>query len=127
MTPADQKNLLEDYNIVVDTLKKKLDALEEMQRGRNNTRRSVGGGVGTMDSIRYEQIDEISKAIKREQSLAAQAASTERAPLVRLSDEELDEIRQADNGALNFVTLKQFKSVAYAVMGAMERVNRSRQ
>lgn len=32
-----------------------------------------------------------------------------------LSDERLDAIRQADSGALNFVTLRQFRAIARAI------------
>lgn len=32
-----------------------------------------------------------------------------------LSDERLDAMRQADNGALNFVTLRQFRAIARAI------------
>lgn len=32
------------------------------------------------------------------------------------SDAELDALRQADNGALNFVTLRQFRTIARAVL-----------
>ena len=32
------------------------------------------------------------------------------------TDAELDALRQADNGALNFVTLRQFRTVARAVL-----------
>lgn len=32
------------------------------------------------------------------------------------SDAELDALRQADNGALNFVTLSQFRTIARAVL-----------
>lgn len=112
-----QKDQTNEYNIVIDTLQKKLDALEEMQRGCDNIRRSVGGGVGMMDSIRYEQIDELSKAIKREQALAALAEPTERVPLVRLTDEKVDEILEEWP---DFTWMKPF---ANAIMDAMDRVN----
>lgn len=65
MNQNEQNN---DYNIVIDTLQKKLEALQEIQRGSDNSRRVVGGGVGMMDSIRYEQIDELTKAIEREKA-----------------------------------------------------------
>ena len=32
------------------------------------------------------------------------------------SDAEMDALRQADNGALNFVTLRQFRIIARAVL-----------
>ena len=65
-----QNEKTNDYNIVIDTLQKKLSALEEIQNGCDNIRRSVGGGIGMMDSIRYEQIDELRKAIEREKAIA---------------------------------------------------------
>ena len=34
------------------------------------------------------------------------------------SDAELDALRQADNGALNFVTLRQFRIIARAALVA---------
>ena len=38
-----------------------------------------------------------------------------------LSDERLDAMRQADNGALNFVTLRQFRAIARAIEAEARR------
>lgn len=38
-----------------------------------------------------------------------------------LSDERLDAIRQADSGALNFVTLRQFRAIAHAIEAEARR------
>lgn len=54
----------EEYCVILDTLQKKLDALIEMQKGCDNSRMIIGGGIGMMDCIRYEQIDELTNAIK---------------------------------------------------------------
>lgn len=41
------------------------------------------------------------------------------APVQPLTDDRLDELRQADTGALNFVTLRQFRAVARSVERAL--------
>ncbi len=38
-----------------------------------------------------------------------------------LSDERLDAMRQADNGALNFVTLREFRAIARAIEAEARR------
>lgn len=38
-----------------------------------------------------------------------------------LSDERLDAIRQADSGALNFVTLRQFRAIARSIEAEARR------
>ena len=38
-----------------------------------------------------------------------------------LSDERVDAMRQADNGALNFVTLRQFRAIARAIEAEARR------
>lgn len=38
-----------------------------------------------------------------------------------LSDERLDAIRQADSGALNFLTLRQFRAIARAIEAEARR------
>lgn len=133
----------DDYNIVIDTLQKKLDALEEMQRGCNNLNRSIGGGIGMMDSIRYEQIDELSKAIKREKDIAhvnetpkiehdgadvlTKAGDVDHIgdanKMVRLTEEEIaDEYSKAD-AYLMMCDEYEFGLVANAIMDAMEKIN----
>lgn len=74
----------DQYNVVIDTLQKRIDEIEEMQKGCDRQRMVIGGGMGLMDCIRYEQMDELRQAIKREQALAAEPAQ-----LVRLTDEEI--------------------------------------
>lgn len=58
----------DQYNIVIDTLQKRLDEIEEMQKGCDRQRMVIGGGMGLMDCIRYEQMDELREAIKREKA-----------------------------------------------------------
>lgn len=57
----------DEYNIVVDTLQKKLESLEEIQKGCDRLNSTLGGGVGIMDCVRYEQMNQLREAIKREQ------------------------------------------------------------
>lgn len=58
----------DEPNVVIDALQTKLDALEKMQKGCDNINSSIGGGMGIMDCIRYEQMDELREAIKREKA-----------------------------------------------------------
>jgi len=50
----------EDYDVVVDTLQKHRAILWKMTNSNLN---SEFGGMGIMDQIRLEQIDELDKAI----------------------------------------------------------------
>jgi hypothetical protein len=61
---------------------------------------------------------EIVAAVERVQAKPAATTSASVATLAvkqPLSDEQIDALRQQDNGALNFVTLRQFRVVARAV------------
>jgi hypothetical protein len=51
----------EEYDVVVDVLQKHYDKLWEMNR-RNMT--SEFTGMGIMDDIRFEQMDQLQQAIK---------------------------------------------------------------
>lgn len=46
------------------------------------------------------------------------------AKLVRLTDQEIFNLREADNGKLNFVTFREFRLIANATMAAMEEKNK---
>jgi len=50
----------EDYDVVVDVLQKHRDKLWEMNKRNAN----VELGFGIMDQIRFEQMDQLDKAIK---------------------------------------------------------------
>ena len=50
----------EDYDVVVDVLQKHRDKLWKM----NQTNANVELGFGIMDQIRFEQMDQLDKAIK---------------------------------------------------------------
>ena len=51
----------EDYDVVIDTLQKKRDALWKMTQQNMN---SEFMSMGIMDDIRLEQIDQLDNAIK---------------------------------------------------------------
>lgn len=119
--------MADEYNIVVDTLQKKLDEIEEMQKGCDKQRRVIGGGIGLMDCIRYEQMDELRQAIKREQALADVNETPKnehdsgdvlkRSPLVRLTKVEVAGL--IDEGAF----LGNCYEIANAIMDAMDKKN----
>lgn len=50
----------EDYDVVVDVLQKHRDKLWEMNKSNAN----LELGFGIMDQIRFEQMDQLDKAIK---------------------------------------------------------------
>jgi hypothetical protein len=53
--------MTEDYDVVIDTLQKKYDALWDMVKQNIN---SEYIGMGIMDDIRLEQMDQLKQAIK---------------------------------------------------------------
>ena len=57
----------EEYDVVIDTLQKKIDALWNMTQANMNA-----DMMNIMDDIRLEQIDELKKAIAMWQSVSSQ-------------------------------------------------------
>jgi len=53
--------MTDDYDVVIDTLQKKYDALWDMVKQNIN---SEYIGMGIMDDIRLEQMDQLKQAIK---------------------------------------------------------------
>lgn len=53
-----RKNIMEKYDVVVDTLQKKIDALWKMIQANMNA-----DMMNIMDDIRLEQIDQLKNAI----------------------------------------------------------------
>lgn len=52
----------EEYDVVIDTLRQKRDTLWKLTQSNMNC--ELIGGIGIMDQIRMEQIDQLDKAIK---------------------------------------------------------------
>lgn len=128
----------EDYNVVIDALQTKLNALEKMQKGCDNLNSSIGGGVGIMDCIRYEQMHELREAIKREKALSHvnetpknehdSADVLRPAKLVRLNDDALVNIYLECKAEWKATNKRQRQRIAVmfgnAIMEAMDRANK---
>jgi hypothetical protein len=54
-----KQNMNEDYDVVIDTLQKKIDALWKMTKSNMDN-----DMMNIMDDIRLKQIDELEKAIE---------------------------------------------------------------